>query len=436
MKTEMVLVLCGTLVAVLSISGGARSGEYDHTTASLSQGRSNIAATSVGNLAIFAGGSRRFGYSDVVDFYNADSEAWTTGSLSIARTDAAAASVGDLAFFAGGLGDNGVSDVVDIYDASTGSWTTANLSVPRSRVQAAAVGDLVLFAGGKTGTEDDAPKSDVVDIYDVGTGTWSTTTMPQPAILKAGTSAGTTFVFGGYHFYGSYDSVANTWDWRDGTMIIDSGCSLGDQAILASGWGHYEYTGWDDKVYLYDGTTGQWTDASDTCPYHSGSDITALGRDVFIPSVYDVYVNGDLNWDYGPPNSGHLDLVRANWLQTVTPGTQGDWTGDGIVNSADLDWVRSRWGYIGPDEQDLMNVLNLDTGTWTTEPIRTPKGYTRLNMAAVTVGDTVLFAGGELDFGGYSVVDIYTPAASAVPEPSVWLAVACLFGACGLWRRR
>ena len=427
MKKQTVLIGCGILAAVLSISREARSGEYVHTTANLSQGRSNIAATSVGNLAIFAGGNHFQVYSDVVDFYDADSGAWTTGSLSVARTSVAGASVGDLAFFAGGHNNDGVSDVVDIYDASTGNWTTANLSVPRNHVQATAVGDLVLFAGGKTGTEDDSPKSDVVDIYDTGTGTWSTATMPQPAILKAGASAGTTFIFGGYHFYGSYDSVAGTWDWRDGTMIIDSGCSLGDQAILASGW--------DDKVYLYDGTPAQWTDASDTCPYHSGSDITALGRDVFIPTVYDVYVDGDADW-WDPVNSADLDMVRANWGQTVEPGTDGDWTGDGVVNSADLDWVRSRWGSIGPDEQDLMNVLDLDTGTWTTEPIHTPNGYTRLDVAAVTVADTVLFAGGGLDFRGYSIVDIYTPAASVVPEPSLWLAVLWMLGACGLWRRR
>ena len=434
MKKQTVLIGCGVLIAALAISGGARSGEYDHTTAILSQGRSNIAATSVGDVAIFAGGTRHplsNGYSDVVDFYDADSGAWTAGSLSVARTDAAAASIGDLAFIAGGLGEGGVSDVVDIYDASTGNWATTALSVPRTHVQATTVGNLVLFAGGQTGETHDSPKSDVVDIYDAGTGAWSTTTMPEPAILGAGASAGTTFIFGGHHFYGSYDSVTGTWDWRDGTMIIDSGCSLGDQAVLTSGW-DCEPLGWDDKVYLYDGTTGQWTDASDTCPDHSGSDVTALGRDVFVPTSFAV---GELDWDYGPPNSGHLDLVRANWGRTVTPGEEGDWTKDGVVNSADLDLVRAAWGdYDDPLlEQDLMNVLDLDTGTWTTEPIRTPGGETRLNMAAVTVGDTVLFAGGH---SGGGIVDIYTPAVSAVPEPSMWLAVACLLSACGLWRRR
>ena len=435
MKKQTVLIGCGILAAVLSISISARSGEYVHTTATLSEGRSGMGATSVGNLAIFAGGSGPYAYSDVVDFYDADSGAWTAGSLSVARTSVAGASVGDLAFFAGGRNDDGVSDVVDIYDASTGSWTTANLSVPRNEVQAATVGDLVLFAGGKAGVGSDAPISDVVDIYDAGTGTWSTTTMPQPAVLRAGTSAGTTFVFGGHEFYGTYDTVTGTWDWRDGTLIIDSGCSLGDQAVLTSGWGDSIYTGWDDKVYLYDGTTSQWSDASDTCPYHSRGEVTALGRAVFVPTVYDGYVVGDLDWGEGPPvNSGEFDLVRAYWGQTVMPGTQGDWSGDGVVNSTDLDLVRAAWGN-DPGmitDRDIMNVLDLDTGTWTTEPMRTTlTGGTRSDVTAVTVGDTALFAG-----GGYTVVDIYTPAPAAVPEPSAWLAVACLIGACGLWRRR
>ncbi len=47
------------------------------------------------------------GYSAVLDIYNYSNNTWTTASLSNARGDLAATSVGNLALFAGG--NNGVS---------------------------------------------------------------------------------------------------------------------------------------------------------------------------------------------------------------------------------------------------------------------------------------------------------------------------------------
>ena len=56
-------------------------------------------------------------------------------------------------------------------------------------------------------------------------------------------------------------------------------------------------------------------------------------------------LEGDLNGD-GAVNSGDLDIVRANWGQSVDPGCLlcGDPSGDGQVGSADLDVVRANWG--------------------------------------------------------------------------------------------
>ena len=54
---------------------------------------------------------------------------------------------------------------------------------------------------------------------------------------------------------------------------------------------------------------------------------------------------GDLNAD-GLVGSADLDIIRANWGQTVTAGSliDGDPSGDGVVGSADLDVVRANWG--------------------------------------------------------------------------------------------
>ncbi len=74
------------------------------TTATLSEGRGGISATSLPTLglAIFAGGY----YSNAVDIFNATAGTWTTAILSEARSFPAATSLPNLgvAFFAGGFG--------------------------------------------------------------------------------------------------------------------------------------------------------------------------------------------------------------------------------------------------------------------------------------------------------------------------------------------
>ena len=135
------------------------------------------------------------GYSNVVDVYNGATGAWSTAQLSVARYYLAAASVGNVALFAGGYNggallcregvedvyccvrveclrvlqccgsvcpatsssltrataDGGASfNVVDVYNSATGAWSTAQLSVARSSLAAASVGNVAIFAGGWT----------------------------------------------------------------------------------------------------------------------------------------------------------------------------------------------------------------------------------------------------------------------------------------------
>jgi hypothetical protein len=143
----------------------------------------------------------------VVDVYNVATGAWSTAQLSVARDGLAAASVGNVVLFAGGDtnsallrwkgGDVGciivacvlfivvfvfcvlrvlrvlrycgsvcpatasslmrataggtASNVVDVYNGATGAWSTAQLSVGRFFLAAASVGNVAFFAGGFAG---------------------------------------------------------------------------------------------------------------------------------------------------------------------------------------------------------------------------------------------------------------------------------------------
>ncbi len=134
-------------------------------------------------------------FSNAVDVYNSATGTWSTAQLSVARYYLAAASVGNVALFAGGVTggallcrenvDEGLSIVlyverfrmlhccgsaspetacflmrptsaafafstVDLYNSATGAWSTAQLSVARWALAAASVGNVALFAGGAT----------------------------------------------------------------------------------------------------------------------------------------------------------------------------------------------------------------------------------------------------------------------------------------------
>ena len=136
------------------------------------------------------------GAYNTVDLYNGATGAWTMAQLSVARGALAAASVGNVAVFAGGQalsallrreGDMGpvyccvrvlcslvlrycssvcpatasslmrataggggshASIAVDLYNGATGAWSTAQLSVARYYLAAASVGNVAIFAGG------------------------------------------------------------------------------------------------------------------------------------------------------------------------------------------------------------------------------------------------------------------------------------------------
>jgi hypothetical protein len=88
------------------------------------------------------------GNSLVVDIYNSQTRGWTPARLSVQRTVLAAASVGNLAMFAGGWTGSALTSVVDVFDSTTQLWTTDRLTQSRSFLSAASVGNIAMFAGG------------------------------------------------------------------------------------------------------------------------------------------------------------------------------------------------------------------------------------------------------------------------------------------------
>jgi hypothetical protein len=121
---------------------------------------------------MFAGGFAGTSPSDVVDVYNARTNQWSVAHLSISRGSLSATTVGDLALFAGGATTDAVG-VVDVYDAATAQWFTTSLSDPRFRMAATTAGGKAIFA---SGFRDSVGTSADVDVFTLAPGLTATLT--------------------------------------------------------------------------------------------------------------------------------------------------------------------------------------------------------------------------------------------------------------------
>jgi autotransporter-associated beta strand protein len=316
------------------------------TTATLSQARQNLSATSAGGLVFFAGGDTSSGDSNVVDIYNTSTSVWSTATLSQARNQLAATSVGNQVFFAGGQASSGISSVVDIYNTSTNTWSTASLSQARVNLAATSVGNAVFFAGGLTSSS----VSNVVDIYNTSTNIWSTTNLSQARYDVAATSADGLVFFGGGYSGSTYSSVVDIYNTSTNTWstasLLQPTCylaatSAGNQVFFAGG---DSSSGLSNVVNIYNTSTNTWSAAS---------------------------------------------LSQARY---------------GLAAASVGNKVLFAGGSVGSVESNVIDIYDTSTNTWSFTTLSQARG----NLAATSAGNQVFFAGGYTSSGDSNVVDIYT----------------------------
>lgn len=158
------------------------------TCTNLSSERSGLAATTVGNYALFGGGIRDGAVSNIVDTYNASLTKGVATALSTARDDLAATSINGYAIFAGGR-NGGDVNTIDVYNSSLTKVSVSALSAARDKLSATTVGDFALFSG----TEG----TNCIDIYDKNLTKLPPRKMTSARCLLAATSVGNYALFGG-----------------------------------------------------------------------------------------------------------------------------------------------------------------------------------------------------------------------------------------------
>lgn len=188
----------------------------------------DLAASSIGNFVLFAGGLTFAAYYGlVVAINNSLSVSYPTALLNSVN-NLAGTSVSNYAIFAGGYGfppgSTSVNrDGVFAYNSSLTQTIATSLSVARSGLAATNNGTYALFAGGDT----------TVDAYNNSLTRTIPTALSQSRSKLAGASVGTNMIFAGGSIVGGYSNVVDIYD-SSLTRTIGSSLSISRGLLAAS----------------------------------------------------------------------------------------------------------------------------------------------------------------------------------------------------------
>ena len=157
---------------VLNVVNAYTASLVKSTPTVMSVARKSLAATTVGDYALFGGGRTTTSgttATTVVDAYNKSLVRSTPTALNSRTIEPNATTVGDYALFGGGFiyGSSGypsAQSTMTAYDASLVKSTPTALSVARYGMGATSIGDYALFGGGTTSSFN-GYESAVVDAY-------------------------------------------------------------------------------------------------------------------------------------------------------------------------------------------------------------------------------------------------------------------------------
>ena len=219
----------------------------------LSYGRAALAATTVGGYALFGGGSTsgRYGgprdYVDHYDQYRTHGYMLSGYGLSEEREELAATTVGSYALFGGGDGNSSLCNTVDSYNGSLTHGTTGDLVYPRQKLAATTVGSYALFGGG---CNHNSTGYSYMDAYNSSlTKNTSVSSLSYSACSLAATHVGNYAIFagGGNDGYSTYKTV-NAYN-SSLTRSIVSDLSVSRTSLAATAIGEFALFGGGGSCY-------------------------------------------------------------------------------------------------------------------------------------------------------------------------------------------
>ena len=329
--------------------GGGELTSYGNVNNGLSLARTSLAATTIGDYALFGGGYDTSGrYVSNVDAYDKSLTRTTPTSLSTGRRNLAATTVGDYALFGGGFtSGTAVTNVVNAYDTSLTRTSASTFTLARGKLAATTVGNYALFGGGYTSS---TVVTAVVHAYNTSLTRTSPTSLGDSRGELAATTVGDYALFGGGSGSSTYSALVDAYD----TSLTRTSADSFDTAVsrlAATTVGNYALFG------------GGYT----------GSDIST------VTEAYDTSLTRT------SPTS--LSTGRY-YLAATSIGEYAIFAG----------------GYTGSDVNARVDIYD---SLLTRKPFKYL--YTgRQKLAATTVGNYALFGGGDMDSSPSLTVDAFT----------------------------
>ena len=346
---------------------------------------------------------------------------WSTELLSVSRTSAAATSVGDLAFFAGGRAGNVAIATVDIYDDASGTWSTPTHlpAGPRNFLAATAVGHLVLFAGGAVSP---TASTDIVEVYDTQTGTWlAPGALSGARFAVAAATIGTTAMFAGGAHGGPANvlAVSDVVDLYDSSLGLPSDPAAWSTMTLSRARGHMAaatvggqvlFAGGIDLVAahadvdVYDSSLGAPSDPAAWTPATLSQARVLYGNGSATVGARAYFGGGGVSAN--PPTLSDVvdiyDAATGAWTATAlsSPRTQVAATalGNTVLFAGGVNASLAA--------SDVVDVYDADTGTF--GPLA-QLSIPRYESAAISVGGRAMFAGGSDGQFHYRRIDVFEP---------------------------
>ena len=355
--TETVSVARKIKKAYIGIGGVARpcfgTGKlvYYGTITPLSRSRYSLAATTIGNYALFGGGGggTYVGNLKTVDAYDKSLTRSAPTELRTNRSGLSATTVGGYALF--GCGDSlnyQVSEYVDAYDTSLTRTDATAVVQKRTAYAATTVGNYALFGGGIYDTYGCAN----VDAYNTSLTRTTPRELSAARLSLAATTVGNYALFGG-GAYKSYDAEVATVDAYDTslTRTTPTELSVARKIFGATTVGNYALFGSSSENKVVDA-------------YDKSLTRTTPTELSFARSAIATTVNG-----YAIFAGGYCNMTGVYAYQN-------------IVDAYDESLTRTT-----PTELSVA----------------------RDSLAATTVGNYALFGGGQTGYQAYSdAVDVYT----------------------------
>ena len=358
-------------------------------------------ARKVKKAYIGVGGVARPCWSEGLEYYG------TITPLSMARYRLAAATVGNYAIFAGGYSDASL-DAVEAYTDTLTKTSCEALSEPRDYLQAATVGDYALFAGGRDSSYSDGNVStNAVDAYNSSlTRTNPSSELYIEASYHTGVSTNKYAMFGGGRNYfdtGYASGMLNVYDSYLTRTIktlsrykqLMGAAYVGDYALFAGGY-KYESSSSSNKGYISD------VDAvSSSLTRTSANSLSSARQQIMATTVgdYALFAGG-----YDGTRSSAVDVYNSSLVHSVLTVGLSVARNNGTATTVG-NYALFACG-VGTSYFDVVDVFDSSL----TRTIGTALSIGRSELASTAIGKYAIFAGGKVDDDGNSsnAVDVYT----------------------------